>query len=360
MAYFTKRYHPPGTPPGTLVAGGAPPGLPLQLRVVDYSGEEFTVHELASAEDARGYLQRDTITWVDVQGSVAADSLDHLGEVFGLHRLALEDVVNTGQRPKVDAYEGQTFIAMAFPVWSDGALHVEQVSLFVGQNFLISFYSGLGDPFAPVRQRLQGNANRVRRRPIDYLLYALIDLTIDQGFPVLERFGDALEALEEEVLTQPDRGTLSRIHELRRELVLLRKVLWPQREVVNVLLRDDVGMIARETHLYLRDCYDHAVQIIDLIETYREVTTGLLDVYLSSISNRTNEVMRVLTIIATIFIPLTFIVGVYGMNFGSRSEHPSPWAMPELDWAYGYPMIWLVMVALALGMLVYFKRKDWM
>jgi magnesium transporter len=206
-------------------------------------------------------------------------------------------------------------------------------------------------------QRLRKHSGRIREQQADYLLYALLDITIDRGFPVLENFGENIEALEDELLENPCNQTLAKIHHTKRELLLLRRMLWPQREVISTLLREEQPQLTANTRLYLRDCHDHAVQILELIEAYREMSASMLDVYLSSISNRLNEVMRVLTVIATIFIPLTFLVGVYGMNFGVQSK--SPWAMPELDWYYGYPLLWLVMIGIAVGMVLYFKRKNW-
>ena len=213
------------------------------------------------------------------------------------------------------------------------------------------------DPFEPIRIRLRDHAGRIRERGADYLLYALIDLVIDEGFPVLELLGDEIEQLEEQLLEAPTRNSLHQLHHLKRTMLIVRRMLWPQREVLNALVRDENGIIAEENQVYYRDCYDHTIQIMDLIETYRDMVTGLLDIYLSSVSYRLNEIMRVLTIIATIFIPLTFIVGVYGMNF---SNDDSPWAMPELRWYYGYPLVWLLMIGVLVAMLAYFRRKKWL
>ena len=281
-----------------------------------------------------------------------------LGNLFGLHPLALEDVVNTGQRPKADSYDEQLFLVMNLPtVTENNDIKTEQISLFLGKNFIVSFHRGEDHPFTPVMKRLRKNSGKIRERSTDYLLYTLLDVIIDRGYPILEYFGEEIEALEEELLENPDKQTLGQIHHTKRELLTLRRMLWPQREVINLLIRDEQPQISIDTRVYLRDCYDHTIQIMDLIEAYREMTASMLDVYLSSISHRLNEVMKVLTVIATIFIPLTFIVGVYGMNFGARSN--SPWAMPELDWYYGYPLLWLIMLAIGGGMIVYFKRRNW-
>jgi len=277
--------------------------------------------------------------------------------MFGLHPLALEDVLNTGQRPKMELYEEQLFLVMGMPTISDHTVTVDQFSAFLGREFLVTFHTGREDPFADVRKRMQAVGNRLRSHGVDYLLYTLVDMVIDHGFPLLELFGEDVQELEEDVLEKPSTTTVQQIHRLRRELLLLRRTLWPQREVVNALLRDDTALIGRETRLYLRDCYDHAVQIIDLLESYRDVLASLLDLYYSGLSTRMNDIMRVLTVIATIFIPLTFIAGVYGMNFA----HPqSPWAMPELSWYWGYPAVLGLMVAVAAGMLFYFRRKNWL
>ncbi|HEY9199008.1 MAG TPA: magnesium/cobalt transporter CorA [Gammaproteobacteria bacterium] len=356
MGFFNKAYHPPGTAPGTLTERAAPT-RPVRLNLVDYTPEDFTEQELASPADCQFYLKRESVTWIHVQGEVPADTLRHFGELFDLHPLALEDVMNSGQRPKHDSYDDQDFIAMNLPEFHNGDIVSQQISLFFGTDYIVSFSTADADPFEPVRQRLRTSTGRFRARGADYLLYTLLDVVIDAGFPVLDRLGETLEQLEADLLAETGQRTLGRIHQLKRELLLLRRSLWPQREVVNALLRPDRALISAETRVYLRDCYDHTVQIMDLLETYRDMATGMLEVYLSSVSNRTNEIMRVLTIIATIFIPLTFIVGVYGMNF----SHPtSPWAMPELYWYYGYPLIWLVMLGVAGGLLYFFKRRRWL
>jgi magnesium transporter len=285
-----------------------------------------------------------------------AETVRVLGNLFGLHPLALEDVINTGQRPKADSYDEQLFVVMNLPTVSEqGEIETEQVSLFLGDGFLISFHRGDSRPFEPVVQRLRKHSGKIRERKADYLLYALLDVIIDLGFPVLEFFSEYIEDLEIELLENPGKETLAKIHQLKRELLMLRRMLWPQREVINNLLREELPQIRQETLPYLRDCYDHTIQIIDLIEVYREMTSSMMDVYLSSLSNRMNEVMKVLTVIATIFIPLTFIAGVYGMNFAGDS----PWAMPELAWYYSYPVLWLIMLAIAGGMVVYFRRRNW-
>ncbi|MGD8476739.1 MAG: magnesium/cobalt transporter CorA, partial [Burkholderiales bacterium] len=236
------------------------------------------------------------------------------------------------------------------------SIRIHQLSLFLGKNFVISFHHGDVDPFEPVRKRLHDRVGRLRQRSADYLLQALIDLVIDDGFPVLEWLGDEIEKIEEEMLETPTSANLRSLYEIKRTLVILRRVLWPQREVVNRLVRGESPLISDGTKMYFSDCYDHTIQIMDLVESYRDMATGLTDVYLSSVSHRLNETMRVLTMIATLFIPLTFIVGLYGMNFQNAN---SPWAMPELHWYYGYPLVWLLMIVVVIGMLAYFRHRKW-
>lgn len=358
MAYFGKRYHPPGTAPGTLTPAQmeeAAEKFPLTIHVIDYDAEHFEDVGLVAAADCRAYLDQPTITWIHVQGTAEPETLYELGSQFDLHPLALEDIVNTGQRPKVENYPNQYFIITSLPVQRNDRIEIEQVSLFLGDHYVVSFHQGSKDPFEPVRKRLRNGVGRIRTRDAGYLLYTLLDLVIDQGFPALEFFGDKIEDVEEDLLESPTKETLAHIHELKRNHLLLRRMLWPQRELLNTLMREATPLISTETDLYLRDCYDHTIQIMDLLETYRDMIAGMVDVYLSSVSNRLSEVMRVLTVIATVFIPPTFIAGVYGMNF----DRHSPWNMPELGWEYGYLFSWILMIAMIVAMLVFFKKKKW-
>ena len=285
--------------------------------------------------------------------------LREIGRLLQLHPLALEDVANKGQRAKIEEYNEQLFIIVHLPVeGDDGRTRTEQVSIFAGSGFLASFHDALSDPFEPVRARLRMRSGKIRSRRSDYLLYAVLDNIVDHGFPLLERYGEQIEILEQHLLDNPGQDTLADIHQIRRDLLLIRRMLWPQREMLVRLYREECPCIEQDTRMFLRDCYDHTVQIMDLLESYREMAATMLEVYLSSVSNRLNESMRLLTIIATVFIPLTFIVGVYGMNFGNNTE--SWWAMPELRWAYGYPSVWLIMI-LVVGLMLYlFKRNRWM
>ena len=357
MAYFEKSYHAPGTSPGTLVSHEGADLEGANIRLIDYTESEFIEKELATADECQAYLSKNSVTWIHMQGPMRASTIRSIGNIFKLHPLTLEDVLNKGQRPKIDEYDDLIFVIMSMPTVIDGSISIEQVSIYMGENYIISFHAGTNDPFDPLRNRLRKKSGRIRSLKQDYLLYGIMDLVIDEGYPILERLGESIEHIEESLLsTTVKKSTLGDIHQIRRELILLRRNLWPQREVVNNLLRGENPLFKESTSPYLRDCYDHTIQILDLIENYREMAASLIDIYLSSTSYRLNEIMRVLTMIATIFIPLTFIVGIYGMNF----NHPdSPWAMPELHWYYGYPMIWGTMIAIVAGMVFYFKRKDW-
>lgn len=358
MAFFRKHYHPPGTAPGSLQAHPERSEKPCRFRAIRFHKEHFEVAEDSEfVPDARATVPEGQVTWLHAQGQASGKQLAAIGDFFQLHALALEDVHNTGQRPKVEEYDDQLFLILALPHFADGEVSLHQVSLFLTTDTVLSFCDGPSDPFEPVLKRIQQNASKLRSRGSDYLLYALLDAVIDQGFPVLEAFGLELENIEEKIVDGGGRETLLRLHAMKRELILLRRMLWPQREVLNKLMGQENKLIKDETLVYLRDCYDHTIQIMDLLETYRDMSVSLVDIHLSSVSNRMNEIMRVLTVIATIFIPLTFVVGLYGMNF---SNSASPWAMPELRWYYGYPLVWLVLIVITISMLWFFRRRHWL
>ncbi len=273
-----------------------------------------------------------------------------LGELFGLHPLALEDVLNNHQRSKVELYGDHLFI-VARMLEGGTALVTDQLGMFLGKSFVITFQHLKGDCFDPLRERIRRERGIVRTSGPDYLAYAILDGVVDSYFPICEGFGDRIETLEEEIIRQVDGDIVSRIHAVKSKLLILRKSVWPLREALHILVRDPIPLVSDDTRVYLRDCADHTFQIIDLVETYRELSSNLMDLYHSVVANRTNEVMQMLTVIATIFIPLTFIVGVYGMNFDS---------MPELRWKYGYAVVWGVMIAVAGGLLWFFQRKGWL
>jgi magnesium transporter len=357
MGFFTKRYHPAGTPPGTLTRAAPASAKPLRIRLVDYDAESISVLSDVSASDCKPFLDSDSTTWVHVSGHPDEAVLRKLAESFGLHMLALEDILNTGQRPKVEKFDDLLFVIMCLPEMAGDHVAIAQVAIFVGKRFIVSFCEAdIGD-FQSIVDRLQQPASRLRSRGVDFLLYSMLDIVVDQGFPVLEDFGSRLDDLEMDVLDAADRATLESIQTLKRELIMLRGKLWSHREVVNQLQRDEDDFISSGTQVYLRDCYDHAIQIIDLLEIYREMTAGMLEIYLSTVSNRMNDIMRLLTVIATVFIPLTFIVGVYGMNFDPQA---GPLSMPELQQPFGYVVVWLIMIIIAGLMLAYFHRKRWL
>ena len=321
------------------------------MQVMAYGPAEFVEQDIPSADAIAPFLGQWPVVWLNVDGLGDAEAIRRFGEIFGIHPLALEDVINVHQRPKVEPYEKYLFIVMHMLLTGE-KLDTEQLSLFLGSNFVLTFQEQPGgDCFAPIRERIRKNHGRIRAAGPDYLVYSLLDAVVDNYFPILERAGERLETVEQEVVTQPRNETLARIQAIKRDLLLLRRAVWPMREALNSLLRDDTPFIARETRTYLRDCYDHSVRIIDILETDRETSFGLLETYLSSVSNRMNEIIKVLTIITTIFMPLTFIAGIYGMNFAH---------MPELNWPWAYPLVMGLMAAIAAAMLVYFRRKGWL
>lgn len=356
MARHFKHYHPPGTPPGTLTRHRHRKAKEPQVVVVDYDGEQLETVADATPEDCRQSLAGAANTWIHVAGHPEVEQLQALGSQLNLHALALEDVLNTVQRPKIETFDKQLFIVANLPSLSHGRVRHEQVSLFLMENCIVSFYEGSTGLFDPIRKRLEKRGSLLRRGGVDALLYAILDLVIDHGFPVLEAIGEQLEQLEDTLLDCPEKRCLDSLHVIRRELVALRRMLWPQREVLGHLLAESEALIGEPVKVYLRDCYDHTIQVMDLIESYRDTGASLLDIYLSGVSNRLNETMRVLTIIATIFIPPTFLASIYGMNFDRGA---SPWNMPELGWGFGYPFAWALMLATVIAMLVYFKRRNW-
>jgi magnesium transporter len=294
-----------------------------------------------------------TVTWINVDGLHQVEILEKLGEYYGFHPLMLEDILNTDQRPKMEDYGKYIYIVLKMLSYMDNSNEIvtEQISLILGPNFVISFQEKKGTVFNPIRERIRNDKGRIRKMGSDYLAYSLLDLIVDNYFIIMEKLGEKIEFLEEEVVTHPTPETLQTIHHLKREMIFLRKGVWPLREVVSGLERGESSLIKESTRIYLRDVYDHTIQTIDTIETYRDMVSGMLDIYLSSISNRLNAVMKVLTIIATIFMPLTFLAGIYGMNFKY---------MPELEWRWGYLMFWLIMIGIGAFMLIYFKKKRWL
>lgn len=348
-----RRRSPVGSAPGTLISH--PDALPPVLHAIGFGPDTFEEIEVSTPEELAALRGRWPLLWVDATGVGDADAVAAIGETFGLHRLALEDVVNVHQRPKVEEYPDHLFAVARMATLGD-RVDTEQVSLFLGSDWVLTFQEREGDVWEPVRNRLRLGRGRIRMAGADYLFYALLDAVVDGYYPVLEEFGERLEFLEEEVIEDPREGLVGVIHAARRDALALRQSVWPMREAVGQLYRDEFRLITAETRIYLRDAYDHTIQVIDLLENYREMSSALLDVYLSSVSQKMNEVMKVLTMIATIFIPLTFIAGIYGMNFDPES---SPWNMPELSWYWGYPAVWSIMIFIAVALVVFFRKKRW-
>ena len=349
------QYHTPGTSPATLVAPTTEKPI---VSHIEYDKETYEDIKVTDIKECYPYRDNDKITWINIDGLGDVELLKNLGTHYGLHPLALEDVLNTGQRPKCEDYGDHYFIVLQ-KVYRDkaGELVFEQMSLFLGKDFVISIQEKAGDMFNPIRLRLSRAIGNLRNWGSDYLAYALIDSVVDYYFPVLESVGDLLEEMEDEVLEKPTQEFVKRVHDTKRSLVHLRRGAWPQREILSALQRDDAGLVQDLTKPFLRDCYDHSIQVMDIIENYRELTSSIMDIYLSAVSLRTSEVMRVLTVISSIFMPLTFLVGVYGMNFDPAA---GPLSMPELNSPLGYPIFLLFCLLLGVGMVLFFKKKKWL
>lgn len=350
-------YDEPGSIPGTLhIKPGAPPP---KIVLIDYNKDNAIRVNIEKPEDCAPYLDTESVSWVDVRGLGGEETWQQLGQVFHLHPLVLEDIVNVPQRPKVEEYEDQLLIIARMVTLNQpgNGFISEQISLVLGKHYLLTVQEEpVYDCLGSVRERIREGKGIIRKLGPDHLAYSLIDAIIDGFFPVLELYGEMIEDLEAEVVANPNHQTLEKIHQIKRELLTLRRAIWPQRDLINSLIRDSNDLISDDVQIYLRDCYDHAIQILDMVETYRELTSSLMDIYLSSISNRMNEIMKTLTVISSIFIPLTFIVGIYGMNFNTEK---SPFNMPELNWYWGYPATLGFMLGIALGMVFFFWRKGW-
>jgi len=360
IALAMKRWRPriaphtaPGTAPGTIVSH--PEAAAPTIRVIACGPDDIVEREIDDPRAIADYLEKWPLTWVNVDGLGDANVIQTIGEVFGLHPLALEDVANANQRPKLEDYPDSVFVVARMPQIREGAFRTEQLSLFLGRNYVLTFQEYPGDCFEPVRKRLRETPRSQFLAP-DYLAYALLDAVVDSYFPVLESVGERLDTIEEAIARDPEPESVSHIFHTKHELLSLRRAVWPTRDILNALIRDPVPLITDTTRTYFRDCHDHAVRIIDLLESYREINAGLMEFYQSTVGHRMNEIMKVLTVIATIFIPLGFIAGLYGMNFDTER---SPWNMPELGLYFGYPAALLVMLCVAVGMLFYFRRRRW-
>jgi magnesium transporter len=339
--------------PGELIHIGEQKADKATISIINYDREQLVEKKLPTIEETYKHKDSPPVTWINIDGLHDLNIIEKIGTHFEIHPLTLADIVNTGHRPKAEDYDSYLFLVIKMLSYDEATNHIssEQISLILGKHYLLSFQEVEGDVFEAVRERIRRSKGRIRNSGCDYLAYALTDAVVDHYFLVLEKLEEKIEDLEDDLLSDPSPATLRSVHNLKREMIFLRKQVWPLREVINSLVKDQSHLIEETTTLFLRDVYDHTIQIIDTIESLRDILSGLQDLYLSTISNRMNEVMKVLTIIATIFIPLSFIAGVYGMNFKY---------MPELEWPWAYPVLWGVLVAIGLVMLAWFRHKKWL
>jgi len=349
-----KRAKKAGLPPGTLVYTGEKDREPIKITVMDYDEKHFVEHEIKHVEECSDYKDKPTVTWINIDGTHRADIIESIGKIFGVHPLVLEDLMSVEQRPKMENYDKYVFIVLRMLTHNNQTDEIkdEQLSLIIGSNFVISLQeSGKdGDVFDPIRIRIRDGKGYIRKMKADYLAYVLIDLVVDNYFSIVERLQEKTEQIEELIIKDPTSHNLHEINLLKRDLIYVRKAFWPLREAISVLERGETELFSPNTLLHLRDVHDHIIQLIDTIDSLRDVISDMMNIYLSSISNKLNEVMKVLTIISTIFIPLTFIAGIYGMNFKY---------MPELEWQLSYPILWLIMIIIGVSMVIYFKSKKW-
>ena len=341
-----------GTPPGTLVYTGVKTEG-FEISVIDYDVANYKEFGTDKIEDVFPFKDSQTVTWINIIGLHRTDIVEAIGKNYNIHPLILEDILNVHQRPKIEYFDDYVFVVLNMLSYDEKSLTIEseQVSLILGQNYVITFQERNGDVFDVVRERIRNGKGIIKKNKADYLLYALTDVIVDNYFIVLETIGDEIENIEDSVILMPTNETAQSIHKLKRELIGIRKSIWPLREILTTVSREESSLIHKKTLVYFKDVYDHSIQVIDAVETFRDMVSGLLDIYLSSISQRMNEVMKVLTIISTIFIPLTFIAGVYGMNFKY---------MPELGWKWGYPVSLGVMLIIGISMVIFFRKKKWL
>jgi magnesium transporter len=350
---FGRRKLKVGLAPGTLVHVGEKKAEKVVIRAWIYNSEELIEKELQTVEECLAFKDKPGMNlWVNIDGLDQIEVIEKLGSYFKIHPLTLEDVLNTSQRPKMEDYDSYIYTVLKMILLDEEReeIIIDQVSIILGPNYILSFQEREGDVFDPLRERLKNPASRLRKNGVDHLAYSLIDAVIDNYFLILEHFGEEIEDLEERLIVSPVPETMRMIQKHKREMIILRRSVWPLRELINSLQRAESGLIKETTQIYLRDVYDHTIQVIDSIEAFRDILSSMVDVYLSSLSNRMNDIMKVLTIIATIFIPLTFVAGVYGMNFDY---------MPELRWRWGYPVVMLGMALIGISMFLYFKKRRW-
>jgi magnesium transporter len=360
---FKTRYPIPGEPPGVLKPRPDAAKEAPVITLIEYDRAHLEEHTITNRDELVSCLDNQRITWINIDGLGDIDVLSTLGSQFNLHPLALEDVLATGQRPKLEQYDGYLFIVAQMLYLNEKKLMCgEQVSMFLGKNFLITIQEeGDFDVFEPVRARIRAANGAIRKQGADYLAYALLDSIVDHYYPVLESIGASIDQIEDELVDAPQVSPVGDLHRYKRTLTQIRRFIWPVRDLVNAMMHEETGLVTKGTKVYLRDCYDHTVQLMDLVESYRDVLSGLMELYLSSVGIRTNEIMKVLTVISSIFIPLTFIVGVYGMNFAREADGKKlPWNMPELYQPWGYIAVWLFMLGLAVFQIFYFKKRHWL
>ena len=351
MLLTRKRRSKPGLAPGTIVSEESS-AAKVKMTAISYSADELEEKETESVDECFEYMGKKVVTWIKVDGTQDAEMLRQIGEKFGLHPLALEDVINGGQRPKIEDFGDHIFITLKLPKKPDttSSVGTEQVNIFLGPNFVITIHDS-SDSFDPVIQRLRENKGKIRKMKAGYLAYALIDLIIDQHFPIMEAIAEHIEGLEDELQENPAPDIVKEIRGIKRDLILIRSSIWPTREVINAMEREEPELISDEAKLFLRDVYDHTIQIADMVESYRDILSEMFNIYLSVKADNTNEVMKVLTIFAAIFIPLTFIAGIYGTNFDF---------VPELKWKYSYFVMIGLMIVITLAMLRFFRKRGWL
>lgn len=360
---FKTRYPIPGEPPGALKPRAEPAAHPPVITLIEYDRAHLEERTITNKDELLPYMDNQRITWINIDGLGDIDVLKTVGSRFNLHPLALEDVLDTGQRPKMEQYDGYLFIvAQMLYLNKKKQMCGEQVSMFLGKNFLITLQEeGDFDVFEPVRARIRAANGSIRKQGADYLAYALLDSIVDHYYPVLESVGLSIDQIEDELVDVSLKDPVRDLHRYKRTLSQIRRFIWPVRDVVNSMMHDESGLVSKGTRVYLRDCYDHTVQLMDLVESYRDVLSGLMELYLSSVGIRTNQIMKVLTVISSIFIPLTFIVGIYGMNFAPEANGKKmPWNMPELYHPWGYVAVMLFMLGIAIFQILYFKRRRWL
>lgn len=349
---FNKHIKQVGLAPGTLLYNGQPHHDQIKISVIEYAENQFLEKNNITIEKCLKHFDSPVMSWIQIDGGFDPQVISHIGQRFKLHPLVLEDILTRGQRPKIDVYQDQVFIVLRLLRYIENSheLKDEQISIVFGNHYLISFSENSQEIFEPIKKRLKQQGSRIQKQKEDYLAYALIDLVVDYYFTVLEKVDVALDKLEEDLVRSPLPNALQRILQAKKEMIILRKTIWPMRDVINQFMRLEPPLVETSTQIYMHDVYDHTIQTIDIIEGFRDIVAGLMDIYLSNINIRTNEIMRVLTIVSTIFVPLTFISSIYGMNFEF---------MPELHYGWGYPIVVLVMIMIAVIMISYFYRKKW-